>query len=79
MNVKRITVEARAWVAHDPNLRNLTNRQREVAYRLAEGMSIGQIAAELGISCETADHFLGDIRRRMRGVAVDAEEGGACR
>ena len=58
MNVKRITIEAQGWVAHDPKLRNLTDRQQEIVARFAEERTPEQVAADLGISLQTVHNYV---------------------
>jgi DNA-binding CsgD family transcriptional regulator len=59
----------------------LTNKQREIVERLAEGKTYGQIAAELNVSVNTVKAHTSSIRRvlgtrnKVDTVAVAVREG----
>lgn len=57
--------EARGWLAEDPALARLTDRQRELTRRLAAGEGVEEIAAALGITSGTVKNHVYAIRDRL--------------
>jgi len=51
--VKDKRTEAQQWIDRDPALRNLTDRQQELARLLAQGQTVDEIASMLGVSVAT--------------------------
>lgn len=57
--------EAKDWLARDPRLRRLTDRQQEVVRRLAAGESVAHIAAAWNLRPGSVANHVRAIRARM--------------
>lgn len=60
-----LPAEAAGWVARHPDLPMLTDGQRAVVRRLAEGATVATVAAELGMPASTAYAYVSRSRTRI--------------
>jgi len=56
---------ARQWIAADPQLGVFTDQQRVVVRLIADGLSVEEVSARLGVGIRTVRIFLTQARTRV--------------